>query len=58
MHFSNVTLPCHPLCSEKEWCEIVKKEEKKKLLVFRTSWDVQRKRKLNLWYADMVFNTI
>lgn len=29
MHFSNVTLPCHPLCSEKEWCEIVKKKKKK-----------------------------
>lgn len=27
MHFSNVTLPCHPLCSEKEWCEIVKKKK-------------------------------
>lgn len=21
MHFSNVTLPCHPLCWAKEWCE-------------------------------------
>lgn len=31
MHFSNVTLPCHPLRREKEWCELEHPERKKEI---------------------------